>query len=175
MRKLLPILLALLGTGAGIGAGILLAPAHETPAEDTVGHASDDQGDDHDAPAADHAGADAHEAPDEARRNAEYVKLNNQFVVPVVNGERVQSLVVMSLSLETTPGGTEQVYAREPKLRDLFLRVLFDHANIGGFEGNFTDVQRLDILRRSLLEAARNVMGGEVLDVLITEIARQDS
>lgn len=178
MKKLLPILLALLGTSAGVGAGILLAPAHEPPAEDAAGHGSEGQADDHGTPAADHATANAHAAPGDGHGdpgNAEYVKLNNQFVVPVVNGERVQSLVVMSLSLETIPGGTEQVYAREPKLRDVFLRVLFDHANIGGFEGNFTDVQRLDTLRRSLLEAARNVMGGDVIDVLITEIARQDS
>lgn len=58
----------------------------------------------------------------------------------------------------------------------MFLRVLFDHANAGGFRGTFTDGSTLVALRRALLEAARSAMGAEgVLDVLITDIVRQDS
>ena len=37
------------------------------------------------------------------------------------------------------------------------------------------DVNRLQALRAALLEAAKPVMGRDVQDVLITEIARQDS
>ena len=64
----------------------------------------------------------------------EYVKLSNQFVVPVVKGKTVVSLVVLSLSLEVPEGQKDAVFRREPKLRDSFLQVLFDHANIGGFD-----------------------------------------
>ena len=167
MRKLLPIILALLGTGAGVGAGLFLMPA-----------ASDAQ----DKAAADCIPAtDAHalvETPPEADTdpgNREYVKLSNQFVIPVVGNDRVNALVVASLSVEVPAGATERVYAREPKLRDVFLQVMFDHANVGGFTGNFTTGNRMEDLRRALLEAARPVLGGEISDVLITEIARQDS
>ena len=73
------------------------------------------------------------------RARPEYVKLNNQFVVPVVEDGRVAAMVVLSLSLEVEAGNTEAVYQREPKLRDAFLQVLFDHANVGGFCGSFTD------------------------------------
>ena len=93
-----------------------------------------------------------------------------------MGSKRVEALVVASLSIEVTGGSTQAVYQREPKLRDVFLQVMFDHANIGGFEGAFTSGERMDILRSALfLDAARSVLGTNVKDVLITEIARQDA
>jgi len=87
----------------------------------------------------------------------------------------VDALVVLSLSLEVEAGNTEAVYLREPKLRDAFLQVMFDHANVGGFSGSFTDGSNLIVLRTSLKEAAAMILGTMVHDVLITDIARQDS
>ena len=84
-------------------------------------------------------------------------------------------MVVLTLSMEVPIGQAEGVHAREPKLRDEFLRVLFDHANTGGFRGTFTDSANLVVLRRALLESAHKVMGETVQDVLITDIIRQDS
>ncbi|MFC3118856.1 hypothetical protein ACFOHS_14270 [Jhaorihella thermophila] len=69
----------------------------------------------------------------------------------------------------------ETVYQREPKLRDGFLRVLFDQAVMGTFDGAFTRVERLDALRAALLEEARAQIGDSVRTVLITDIARQDT
>lgn len=168
IKKLLPILLALVGTGAGVGAGLFLMPVGEDhadateclPPDDTVRHETVE------------AKPDDPDLPDAAR---EYVKLSNQFVVPIMGSERVRALVVASLSVEVSIGATETVYAREPKLRDVFLQVMFDHANIGGFEGAFTTGERMKILRGALLDAARSVLGSDVSDVLITEIARQEA
>ena len=67
IRKLLPILLALVGLGIGTGAGLLLRPAAEE-------HAS--EGD------AEHAAPDEEAEPEVP---PEYVKLNNQFVVPFMD------------------------------------------------------------------------------------------
>jgi flagellar protein FliL len=174
LGKLFPILLALVGLGGGIGAGYYLRPAQETP-----DHA-DVSGEDL-AKAGEHAvasdsGTEAADHEDDGEEGApEYVKMNNQFVVPVVENSRVAAMVVLSLSLEMEAGNTEAVYQREPKLRDVFLQVLFDHANIGGFSGSFTDGSNLVVLRTSLKEAAALVLGTAVRDVLITDIARQDS
>lgn len=150
MKKLIPVFLILLGLGAGIGAGIVLRPASEEAEPDP-------------------------EHVEEAPATTEFVKLNNQFVVPVVEEGRVTSLVILALSVEVTIGSTEAVFAKEPKLRDALLQVLFDHANAGGFKGVFTDSANLILLRKALLEAAQKTMGDLVIDVLISDIARQDT
>jgi hypothetical protein len=81
----------------------------------------------------------------------------------------------MSLTLEVRPGATEAVYLREPKLRDALLQVMFDHANAGGFKGVFTDGANLILLRSALFETAQKTLGDIVLNVLISDISRQDS
>lgn len=163
MRKLIPILLALIGLAGGGAAGYFLRPPpEEVLAENPCGNV---------APA---SGDHAEEALPEGEPSVEYVKLNNQFVVPVVEQGQIASLVILSLSLEVRIGGTEKVYKVEPKLRDSLLQVLFDYANSGGFRGAFTETANLDELRRALLESARQIMGSEVTAVLISDIVRQD-
>jgi flagellar protein FliL len=152
MRKVLPLLLALIGVGIGGGAGFFLRP--QVPPEDS-GHME--------------------EAVEEPAEPPEYVKLSNQFVIPVLADGRIESMVILSINLEVDAGTTETVYAREPKLRDAFLQVLFDHANAGGFRGSFTDGANLVNLRTALHETAMGVLGEIVKDILIVDIGRQDS
>lgn len=161
MSKIVPVLLALMGLVVGGGAGFFLRP----PAEPVMTEA----GSEGQKPVAGAEDEADHAVP------REYVKLNNQFVIPVLDGGRVISLVILSLSLEIEPGSSQDVYAREPKLRDVFLQVLFDHANAGGFQGSFTDGSNLVLLRKALFEAAGGVLGKTVKDILISDIARQDS
>jgi flagellar protein FliL len=165
LRKLFPVLLALVGLAGGVGAGLFLRPSAEHAAE---AHAAP-------AEASEHSTEDSAKEDDHAEGTPEYVKMNNQFVVPVVEDGRVASMVVLSLSLEVAAGNTETVYQREPKLRDVFLSVLFDHANVGGFSESFTDGANLVVLRTNLKEAAATILGTAVSEVLITDIARQDS
>ncbi len=151
--KILPVLLGIIGLVIGGWAGYFLRPASD-PATQTE--------------AAKPAEPDPALAP-------EYAKLSNQFIVPVVQRGKVAAMVIMSLSLEVTTGSTPEVYNVEPKLRDKFLQVMFDHANAGGFSGSYTDGSNLVLLRGALLEAAKGVLGEKVSDVLITDIVRQDS
>lgn len=158
IRKLLPLILALVGLAAGAGAGFVLRPSVDH-AEVPTDHVPDD-----------HVATDGHDTT-----QTDFVKLNNQFVIPVVENGRVSALVVLALNLEVTPGGSEAVYLKEPKLRDALLQVMFDHANAGGFRGVFTDGANLVVLRDVLRETAQKVLGDMVLDVLISDIARQDN
>lgn len=165
MKKLLPILMALVGLGAGVAGGLVLRPGPEIVSIDPCGDtlaAAPQQPD--------------HSADDTAHGEAvfEYVKLNNQFVIPDIYGGRVTAMVVLSLSLEARTGSREAIYAREPKLRDSFLQVLFDHANTGGFKGEFTDSSTMNALRRALVEVAQKTIGPQVNDVLVIDIVRQD-
>lgn len=163
IKKLFPVLLALIGLGAGIGGGMALRPDPEVVAIDPCGDVNIDN---------------AHEekmvSEEEGISAFEYVKLNNQFIVPDLEDGRVAAMVVLSLSLEATIGAREAIYAREPKLRDAFLQVLFDHANTGGFKGAFTDSRTMTNLRNALTEIAQKTIGDEINDVLVIDIVRQD-
>ena len=83
-------------------------------------------------------------------------------------------MVILSLGLEVVEGTSDVIYTREAKLRDVFLRTLFGHANIGGFSGDFTALTNLEMLRTSLLRAAQTEIGPDVRGILITSLARQD-
>ena len=170
IKKLLPVLLALIGLGAGVGGGLALRPDPTLAEIDPCG--------------------DMHEAGEKSMKEApkeddaedgeeevspyEYVKLNNQFVVPDLDDGKVVAMVVLSLNLEAVTGSREMIYAKEPKLRDAFLQVLFDHANMGGFRGAFTDSAPMNALRNALLEVAQKEIGDDINEVLVLDIVRQD-
>ena len=194
MAKLLPILLLILGVGGGYGPGLMFKPE---PAEKAAcdgadcpeDHAASDGGDGGDGHGADgghgekSAGGDGHGGDDAGLDDdhgddgtaKEYVKLADQFVIPVLDGGKAASIVVISLTLEVEEGTTQDIYAIEPRLRDRVLTVLFDHANSGGFDGRYTETRRLDGLRRALLEVSRSTAGTSIKDILITDIVRQES
>ena len=174
MKKLLlPILLLVIGTGSGVGAALLLKPPPE-PEEDHAEAAAPVE-----CLPGEH-GPEMAEAPlPEAAAPAditevEYAELSNQFVIPVLSDDEVAAMVVISISIEVPSGLTDTIYGTEPKLRDAFLQKMFDHANIGGFSGNFTSTNNMRILRGDLVKSARAIVGDVARDVLITDIVRQD-
>ncbi|MFN4099461.1 MAG: flagellar basal body-associated protein FliL [Pararhodobacter sp.] len=163
MRKLLPVLLVLIGLGAGAAAGFFLKPAR-APAASGYAGAVDPSG----------AGAGAtYYAPSSGP--TETLRLPSQFVVPVIVEGRVEAMVVIGLALQMSVGHGFDLAGGEARLRAVFLQLLFDHANIGGFSGLFTSGEALLSLRRILREAARSEIGSQVQDVLITELLRQES
>jgi flagellar protein FliL len=188
-KMLLPLILLLLGVGGGVGAGIFLAPPAAEMAAAT-GPCGDmpmtemaaapemqaAEGADHAAPEGGHSAEGEAAEPVDAGASTgfEYVRMNNQFVVPVVEDGAVRSMVVLTLSVEVTIGTQNAVFTYEPKMRDVFLQVLFDHANAGGFDGQFTSADNMRTLRRALRLAGQEAVGEQVHNVLITDIVRQD-
>ncbi len=169
MKKLvLPVVLLLVGSGAGAATGLFLLP----PAAEEVDPAAVACPE----PAATGA-EDLHGAlpePEPFDTPSAFVPLNNQFIVPVVEGDDVAALVILSLSLEVPEGQDEAVLAAEPRLRNAFLQVLFDHANTGGFDGAFTASERMRSLRLALDAASHEALGDLSRNVLIIDIVRQD-
>jgi len=155
MKKLLPVILALVGLLAGAGAGWSLRPGIERAADDTGDEAA------------------AHYSP--APSNTETLRLPGQFVVPILEDGRVRMMVVLGLALELAEGHDVSLQRQEARLRAVLLQVMFDHANTGGFEGVFTSGEALLLLRRTLREAARAEIGVALHDVLITELLRQEN
>ncbi len=165
MGAILPVILAVLGTGVGVALGIMLMPV---PDPDAVANTGEDQ-------SLDTVGAPEIKTEDPADvQDYEYARLSNQFVIPVVKENKVAALIVMSISLEMEPGTTTEVFSKEPKLRDALLQVLFDHSNVGGFEGPFTASGTMSTLRQALREAARKTIGPAVNDILVLDIVRQE-
>ena len=100
ISKLLPILLALVGLGIGVGAGIFLRPAHE-PATEHSGAAPTEGAE----TPKEHAGekaAEGEEGEVDPETAPEYVKMSNQFVVPVMENGNVAAMVILAISLEVT-------------------------------------------------------------------------
>lgn len=96
-----------------------------------------------------------------------------QFLVPVLHDGRLDSTMILSLSLEMPGTARETVHAHEIKLRDALLRQLLIHANTGGFDGNFTSEAHLRKLRADLTAVAQGVIPG-ITAVLIGDIGRQE-
>ncbi len=174
MKLLLPLALGLIGLVGGAGAGwYLKPPPPPAPCLDAHGAEQDPSLCAEAEPTDAELGEAA--APTENPKDAsEFVKLDRQFIVPLVSEEKISSLVVLALAVEVAPGHVEDVMTREPRVRDALLRALFEHAYTGGFNGDFTAEYVLRDLRRNLLIAARKVSGEAVRNVLISDIIRQD-
>ena len=152
MARLIIPLLALLGLAAGGAAGVALKPAPLPPEEG--------------------------EAPLPTRAittlPSAFLEMENHFVVPLLGPERMRGMMVLTLGIEVTESELGALRAMEPRLRDAFLRVMFDHANAGGFDGRFTAANQMDSLRLALRETAQSLQPG-VREVLIVDVIRQDS
>ena len=160
MARVLPALIGAVGllAGLGVGAAMKLPDASSTRDADSGMTLTAGPG----------PGQDA-------STDREAVALDNQFIVPVVVDGRIESLVILTLSIEVAAGGRRVVQSRGPRLRAALLQVLFDHANAGGFSGNFTEPGRLRDLRQALGEAARKVLDGRQAEVLVLDMLRQDN
>jgi flagellar basal body-associated protein FliL len=152
MAKLIPVILIVLGLGAGLGAGLMLRPA----------------------PEADSEGAEPVPpipVPDPSA--IALFEFDNHFMVPLVVDDRIASVIVIKVALEVSDAHRAMVVSHAPRLRDRLLQAMFDHANMGGFQGTFTANDNLGMLRRGLLEAAQATLGPEVIyGVLITDLLR---
>jgi flagellar FliL protein len=103
-----------------------------------------------------------------------FVDMERKFVVPLVRGNRVRSLVVVDLRLEVRASGESRALAMKPKLRDAFLDTLYAMAVAGAFDGDLYSNNVQDDMRARLLTAARQVLQDDASAILIGELLRQD-
>ncbi len=180
MKLLIPIVLVLVGLGAGAGAGLMLKPPPPVEEPHDAAKAACPEGStEHCDPA---AAADPYEAPAKEGEHGKseeeqiYVAFEKPFVIPIFKDDKVVAMVVVSLSNAVGKESESAVKAAEPLLRDAYLKVMFRHANSGGFDGSFTAGQKMRDLKSGLLEAAKNTLPEPpISEVLITDIARQDT
>lgn len=183
VKKLIPVLAILIAAIGGLFGGDMLRPQDKSAEEHAVpegeGHGAEAG---NEAPAGDADPAHAEETAEKkggehggAEATTAYFRFPSQFFVPVMHGDRLDGMMVLTLTVEMAADQQEAVFKQEFRLRDAFLRTLLIHANTGGFDGNYTIEPRMRRLRESLMKTADEVTGGIVSDVLIEDIARQDA
>jgi len=175
MKKILPILIALVGLAGGVAGGAVMKPQAEPgPELHSVkdGHAGEkDAG--HDS----HESKDSHGDTDHAASDADeiiYVGLEKPFFVPVLRHGRANTLVRLDIHLEVKSSLEDGVKKHDPKLRDAFLRTVMNFSHEGGFS-RVHGGEGFTILRDDLLVSARQILGSGVKNVLIGEILTRDT
>jgi flagellar basal body-associated protein FliL len=103
-----------------------------------------------------------------------FIDMERKFVVPLVRGNRVRSLVVADLRLEVRASGESRALALRPKVRDALLDTLYAMAVAGAFDGDLYSNNVQDEMRARLLQAARQVLQDDASAILIAELLRQD-
>ena len=123
MRKLIPVLLAVVGIGAGGAIGFVMKPAEEPHETAKGGHAEET------ASESEHAAAPRIEAerPTKAT-DSEYMPLTRKLIVPFRRENGSKAFLALDVSLEVAPGEVAHAKSHEPKVVDAFLRVLIAFA-----------------------------------------------
>lgn len=177
MKKLLiPLVALIVGLVAGIGGGSALSSKDGSGGEEaaTDDHGSEGHVDTPPEPAADaHSDAGHGDAGHGASPDSFYT-LPGQFIIPIVGGENVQAVVLLSIGLETTPEGRGDVMRMEPRLRSAILAALFDLSSIGGMSGDFTAPDWRNRVSQAVKHAATAVAGNKVTAVDLLEINKQN-
>jgi hypothetical protein len=103
-----------------------------------------------------------------------FIDMERKFVVPLVRGNRVRSLVVVDLRLEVRSAAETRAQELKPKIRDLFLDTLYEMAVAGAFDGDLYSNNVQGEMRARLLEDAMQVLQDDATAILIGELLRQD-
>lgn len=180
MRRIMAVLIILAGAAGGTALGVQLRPTQSGPGD---GHGAAPPGAEGSAAAGEGESATGAEAPEASGEPAggegsagdrDYVKIGRQIIIPVVHERETRALMLFELALDVPRGMTERAYSAEPRLRDAFLRELFEMSYTGAFLTTYTDDRVVAELRGRLLAAARRVLGKAVAEVLILDILRQE-
>ena len=183
MIKIVSLLLQVVGVGAGVYLGLWLkagspdapnAGSEESTQTTEKTKAADAKADEkkENNKKKDGHGEDSGDSGDNG--DLAFMKFSRQFIVPVVQSNGVNALVMLDINLEVSPSATDIAYAQEPKVRDALLSTLLQLSTEGAFNARFTDQGNMDAVRGRLLQAAKTVLQEDVHEVLILSIARQN-
>ncbi|MEM7637649.1 MAG: flagellar basal body-associated FliL family protein [Pseudomonadota bacterium] len=103
-----------------------------------------------------------------------YYKFSREFVVPIMRGGQVKSLVILHISLETDDSTAEALFSEEPKLRDNIMTTLIELSNDGRTLVDVTDVNNYETIRALILMNLKDAIDDGIKNVLIVDVAKQD-
>ena len=164
MMKLLPILIILAGVTTGVAGGlayeIMRVNYPKLHSENEIFYLVET-----------HLKRDTSE-PEELPE-VEFLAFNDPFIIPVIEEDALKALISLKIGMEVLPKDKSKLEHYKPKLRDLFLQIMFQHSHAGAFSGNYTESERLIALRRNLIQVVEENLDIELKDLLIKDVAWQ--
>lgn len=103
-----------------------------------------------------------------------YYKFSREFVVPIMRGGQVKSLVILHISLETDSATSEKLFSEEPKLRDNIMTTLIGLSNDGRTLERPTDINNYETIRSMILMNLKDSIDSGIKNVLIVDMAKQN-
>tara|TARA_R100000365_G_C2748660_1_gene81078 strand:+ start:6533 stop:7063 length:531 start_codon:yes stop_codon:yes gene_type:complete len=174
MKQIVPAIVALLCILAGGAGGYLMksggtssvsGAAHEDVAK---GHGESKKAD----KGHDQGGKSQH--GEAASGEVTFYKFTREFVVPMIEDDRVKSLVILNLNLEIDTSISQELFSKEPILRDNIMTTLVKLSSGGKTMDSITDVDNYETLRSMILSNLQNEIPEGIHNVLILDMARQD-
>lgn len=131
-------------------------PGDDKPAKKAK---KDDHGDDHGS---------------NKKSGGSYYKFSREFVVPIMRGGQVTSLIILHINLETDSSTADKLFADEPKLRDNIMTTLIGLSNDGVTLEQPTEIQNYETIRASILTNLQESIDEGIYNVLIVDMAKQN-
>lgn len=176
MKLVITSVVAVIFVALGSFAGVVLKSPTEVAAETTDkeagtddAYAKSDQGGDKKTAK---KGGDKYEPGNSG--DSAYYKFSREFVVPIMRGGQVKSLVILHISLETDSATAERLFSEEPKLRDNIMTTLIELSNDGRTLVEVTDVNNYETIRALILMNLKDAIDDGIRNVLIVDVAKQD-
>lgn len=183
MKQLVPAIVAALCIALGSVSAFFLKGSPSAPAAGAAAHAeADTHGDDsHGAKTDSHGeakssgghgggGHGSSAVPGEVT----YYKFSREFVVPMIEDDKVKSLVILNLNLEIDPDAWQKLADKEPVLRDNIMTTLIKLSSGGRTLYSITEVESYETVRTMILANLRSEVSEGIHNVLILDMARQD-
>ena len=176
MKQIVPSIVALLAISAGGGTAYFLKSGSSNPKPASAAHdTGGDEGEGHAKPKKEKKEQKGHGSSDKhGDADVTYYKFSREFVVPMIEDDRVQSLVILNLNLEVDTAISQELFSKEPVLRDNIMTTLVKLSSGGRTLNSITDVDNYETLRAMILTNLQNEIPEGIRNVLILDMARQD-
>lgn len=104
-----------------------------------------------------------------------YFRFSREFVVPIIEREKVVSLVILNINIEVDAAASDKLFSEEPVLRDIVMTTLIGISGDGRTFQSMTSIENYETVRSMILDALQKKYPSlGIKNVLILDIARQD-
>lgn len=121
------------------------------------------------------AGKDGHGGAGSASGESTYFRFSREFVVPIIQNERVASLVILNINIEADAAASDKLFSQEPVLRDVVMTTLIEISGDGRTFQSMTSIENYETVRSLILgNLQKKFPDMGIKNILILDIARQD-